>query len=387
MKSLQQTIIVASILILSASFTYGQVSKHGRGADGQAYRIDENGYKLIDQLAELEVTIDEQNREILSLENEIAEKDVKLKGCTKGSERKISESDMTGDWAIKGKDSQCLKLECNCEDRLPPQVQCPPCKSPGSDCPEVGCPEADCLSVASPLKDKILLLESTVNNLQRNNKALEEKLSLTEKDYGDTLATQGRTVVSKEEKYSKQITQQASEYENRLSINEAELAKAQEQISNKDVKERELLAKIEVLNQRIQAQDGVISLYEKQLASSAKSEPKLTALQTAPKVEARSTVSAIPRAIPREINERLASIQKLINDRKSLYDRQKDSRTQISITLQELRTRNGESLDNLRNSASVLTTPDQVDELLEKLSEIEKILNDDLKVLRRITKI
>lgn len=47
---------------------------HGRLADGKAYRLDETGVRITDRLAELEVTVDDLQRQIYALENELGEK-------------------------------------------------------------------------------------------------------------------------------------------------------------------------------------------------------------------------------------------------------------------------------------------------------------------------
>ena len=113
------------------------------------------------------------------------------------------------------------------------------------------------------------------------------------------------------------------------------------------------------------------------------------------KTAAVSAVSPSPKTIasptthnmPREISEKLAALQKMINERKSLFDRQKENKAQVFIAMQELRTRDGESLDSLRQSAANTYSSEQIEELMEKLEEIEKILNDDLRVLKRVNKI
>jgi hypothetical protein len=45
--------------------------RYGRDAQGQAYRVNEDGFRLFDQMAELEVTIDELRRQVVALENEL----------------------------------------------------------------------------------------------------------------------------------------------------------------------------------------------------------------------------------------------------------------------------------------------------------------------------
>ena len=46
----------------------------GRLSDGRAYRMDPNGYRIIDELAELEVTVSELERQNNALEDEADDK-------------------------------------------------------------------------------------------------------------------------------------------------------------------------------------------------------------------------------------------------------------------------------------------------------------------------
>ena len=55
--------------------------------------------------------------------------------------------------------------------------------------------------------------------------------------------------------------------------------------------------------------------------------------------------------------------------------------------MQPLRTSSGESLDEVRKQIMSVSSEDEGQLILDKLSEIEKVLNDDLKILKRLSKI
>ena len=67
--------IALPALLFAGSLSPAQAqSKFGRLSDGRAYRVDENGYQLIDHIAELEVGNDELRRQVATLEAELDDK-------------------------------------------------------------------------------------------------------------------------------------------------------------------------------------------------------------------------------------------------------------------------------------------------------------------------
>lgn len=60
------------ILLLPLNYILAQEEpEKGRTEDGRAYRTDESGFQVVDYLAELEMTVEEQKRQILALQNEL----------------------------------------------------------------------------------------------------------------------------------------------------------------------------------------------------------------------------------------------------------------------------------------------------------------------------
>ncbi|MCC6952574.1 MAG: hypothetical protein IT290_00500, partial [Deltaproteobacteria bacterium] len=76
--------IVLSLALFTAFSASADEKRFGRLADGKAFRVDDQGLQLVDQMAELQVTVDELNRQITSLEFELAEKDRALLSQGKG---------------------------------------------------------------------------------------------------------------------------------------------------------------------------------------------------------------------------------------------------------------------------------------------------------------
>lgn len=72
-------------LVISISDSNAQSNPdHGRLSNGQAYRIDNQGMRLSDYLAELEVTNGELKNKIAGLEEEISETNRKLNTLKSG---------------------------------------------------------------------------------------------------------------------------------------------------------------------------------------------------------------------------------------------------------------------------------------------------------------
>ena len=76
----------------------------GRLPDGRAYRIDPSGYRIIDELAELEVSVSDLERQNSALENETAEKQKIIEQLRQGkcAAAAISETDLTARKAASG---------------------------------------------------------------------------------------------------------------------------------------------------------------------------------------------------------------------------------------------------------------------------------------------
>ncbi|HQH27987.1 MAG TPA: hypothetical protein PLP17_11370, partial [Oligoflexia bacterium] len=84
---------------LAAAQTGAQPGKFGRMPDGRAYRIDAEGYRIVDRLAELEVTADDLERQVDALENQLADKEKALTRLREGrgeDPAKVIESSLIG---------------------------------------------------------------------------------------------------------------------------------------------------------------------------------------------------------------------------------------------------------------------------------------------------
>lgn len=85
-------------LLLSSAHAENKKPPYGRLKDGRAYRVDQGGYQLIDQMAELEVTVDDLKKQITALENETALKQQRIDDLIASGktprEKKLKETDI-----------------------------------------------------------------------------------------------------------------------------------------------------------------------------------------------------------------------------------------------------------------------------------------------------
>ena len=84
--------IILVFLLLISFLAEAEESERGRLADGRAYRTDSAGTQLVDYIAELELTVEEKERTIVSLKNELK----KLKSTK--IESPIIERDLVSDF-------------------------------------------------------------------------------------------------------------------------------------------------------------------------------------------------------------------------------------------------------------------------------------------------
>lgn len=376
---MKSTLLFLLTLFVLLAFTFqaqAQSDQRGRDASGRAYRIDKEGMKLVDQVAELEVTIDDLNRRIIALENEIDDKDRKLKRISegKGSSSEIGERDI-----LSG--------------------------GPKPTLPEVAGQDPSCSPLLTPLQAKISQLDKELTSYKVANEALNNQVALLSSQH-KSLAEENNLnsgrIGLEQNAAREQLARQSSDYETQLKLQNSEKEKLQLVVENKaselsqlqgklqasNARELELNQKIDSLNNKIVSLESSLSIYEKELGT----QKKVTVLNKAARVAAgkSSVVDSHPVAavyVREELNERLSIIQKLINERKMLYDRLKDSRSNVIVSMQPLRTSNDESLDEVRKQILTVSSDDEGEGILEKLSEIEKILNEDLKLFKRMNKI
>lgn len=100
------------------------LAQHGRNSDGRAYRIDSEGNKVVDYIADLEMNVDSLNRQVQGLETELQEKIQVIQRLEQGQEctatSTIKEKDLGANTARRADNEyswSCPKTDCAGEVR------------------------------------------------------------------------------------------------------------------------------------------------------------------------------------------------------------------------------------------------------------------------------
>ncbi len=337
-------ILVLSVFCLcvfsTGTFADEQKPRFGRLPDGRAYRIDQAGYQLIDQMAELEVALDDLRKQVTALENESALKqqqidDLLASGRTP-RERKLKESDLA---------QQKFQSPERPAENLPPSIACS--------------------SYTSPLEGKIA--------------ALQEKLA-TAKPTASANCDEVVKTTADELEQSKKMLEQRSRREQELNDELASL-------SNEVTSLRGSLAAMQ--NEKNIQIAAVSPVLDSRRAKFMNDAPPTTTEDIAevkepaqPSLEENTPENlALAR---REFKTALQDIQGLVMKRKDLLDSLKNSHKGVTLSLQPLKTANGESLDTLRVRVSKLDSTSDLAALRTGLQQITSILRDDINTANRL---
>ena len=327
----------------------------GRYADGRAYRVDSQGYQLSDQIAELEATIKEQETQILSCEDQLSEK---------GNTPRIAQNPK-----VEDPKENYSKAEC-------PKIECPAVKSQATLQPtaELCAPFTTTLTTSfgaeiSELRTKLSRAPrpEQIGALSEESIQLRQSLSLAEENAKTTLKKAQESANSTLGAERAKLLQQ----ENSNRQLQSQLSELASDIERKSKRESELLAALDNLSA--------------QLASN--SQPKedrargmlTSTLKTETPIPLNAQESPGNKTA---IIARLSEIQKLIIKRKDIFDSARSSKRGVTIQMQPLETKNGISLDQLRQRANSENT--DFGALSGGLNEIKALLNGDIQVMERL---
>jgi len=384
-------LLVSSLVLNSTVVAEPQVGSVGRTKDGRAYRIDEQGLKLVDQIAELEVSVQELRGEVSALENELIDRDKLISDLRKGRD-------------------------------IPPQVTRQPVASPTAVCP--ACPEqsvrkdTSAQQAAQQIKAENAALSTRNANLENSVASLKAQLAEENKRFAllqkETSSVQGeqegnvntlRTQVTQQQGLLSAKEQTVSSLQEELAQQKAIAASEQQKLS---AFEKELVA-VKLQLEEAQKLTKQASIREQEFRADAANSARIAKrneraalasrnedvavrqVNAAAQVEKdETTVEFNPELIKgqkQKFNSQLATIQKLILDRKTLADGAKSKSKGISVSLRPLVSKAGFSLDNLRSKVSKLNAESDVSQIQAGLNDVEAILKDDIGVLKRLQKI
>lgn len=405
-KVLSSLLVIAPYLIapcfISVSPLLAEPASRGRLPDGRAYRSSDDGLRLSDYIAELEVTNDDLRRQVEALSSELDEKTKRLEKSAPLAASKLSEKDLS---------LETSKVSTSC-----PALSCPTLS-----CPELSCPKLDSSSYEAkiselsersaqlkqelsaerarvftcdynaeenPWKAKAERLEQgleQVKTAQLSEKALlseleqEREKTAQIEDEADKLKEALRAKTLQVAELNQDLLESTKALDQTKREARAELAKTKEELQNAELAKAELATQAE---KRASLSTPSTKLATAERTASVEEPNVLTAraISTAPQLTKtpgyRSETNL--RAV---FGPQLSQIEGSIVQRKNLIDRLKASGKGISIRIQPLVTKQGVSLDSYRAQIQKDGDPR---EIRNGLSEIQEILAEDIAVLSRL---
>lgn len=366
-------VLISCLLISSDIFAQAPV---GRLADGRPYRVDEQGMRLSDYIAEIEVTNEELRQQVTGLEDEVAETNRKLNAT--------GNSNCLANNTVKENNTAC-----NYQSPTNPYYT----KVKELEAELVSKPTQEQLSLLSKQSD-ISSLElsklKSANDLQKEQlgnlkKQLQASLSDKEGLYQD-LINKNRDA---EENYSK-VNNDNLELKQKISSLEKEMV-TNNSLKNTLQGKNEEIAKLE---KEIATNNSLKNLLEEKNDEIAKLKTAINSQNQRAALVYPETTKAVLASEPAtdktivsyksELRGQLQKIQNLILQRKNSLDNLKNRKSGILVSIQPLVASSGLSLDKIRLAVDNLSREEDVTDIKSGLSEISKILNEDLAVINRL---
>ena len=325
----------------------------GRLADGRAYRVDQKGYRIIDELAELEVSVSELERQNAALEDESATKQKLIDQLKQGKcqQSAITESDLAAKKA---------------ESPLPP--------------PAV----VSCAGQTDPLKQRISDLEA---KLAAQSDTIKVKESAARYGEQQTASIKDELDITRQQLALAPKAADLDSLRNKNSELEASVADLQSKLASAEQRSTTLASDLAEARQAATARAALAS--EKPAGTIPVEAQKTAAASSRMSAERGKTIGEQVGATEarREFKAELAKIDSKIGERKRLLDSIQGRKLGVTMTVQPLKTSDGRSLDSLRLAIGSNFDDSDIDAIRAGLAQINKILDDDLAVFHRLGRI
>ncbi len=342
-------------------------AKSGRLADGRAYRVDSDGFQIVDHIAELEATVDSLNRQVNSLENQIEDHEVSV-----GSEFDIDEEDLGQSFATS-KDPQ-------------PRNVITPAAHPKAP--------RDCSLEISSMRRKIAILEKglvrsrrvALKGLAQNNEVEELRdqvarlqkalMSAPSEDRVSREISSLESGISKREQLlnaqRQRVQQLQSTLQQRADSAEEKLEEVADLLAKKDSTERSLRSEVERLSSEVAS-----------LKSSAK-HTRVAAGKVSRGSLRRSSISKPDgfdqrsvRAASSEFKRKLFKVEALVLERDRVF-RIAKSGGPINVSKSKLETQTGDSLSDIRSDVLGLNSGSNITAIRSGIAQLERVLLRDI---------
>ncbi len=342
-------------------------AKSGRLADGRAYRVDSDGFQIVDHIAELEATVDSLNRQVNSLENQIEDHDV-----SQGSEFDLEEEDLGQSFATS-EDSQSRNVITPAAHPKAPR---------------------DCSLEISSMRRKIVILEkglvqsrrSALKGLAQNNEVEELRdqiarlqkalMSAPSEDQVSKEISSLESDISTREKLLNSERQRAQKLQNTLQQRadsaEEKLEEVADLLARKESTERSLKSEVERLSSEVASLRS--SSQHTQVAAAKVSRGSLRR-SSAPKRDGFDQRSV--RAASSEFKRKLFKVEALVLERDRVF-RIAKSGGPINVSKSKLETQTGDSLSDIRSDVLGLNSGSNITAIRSGITQLERVLLRDI---------
>lgn len=326
----------------------------GRYPDGTAFRTDEQGFELADHVAELEVTVDDLRKQVRALEDELADKDRRLQaGGAPREELKERALPIAGspERSTAGLSDRAVELCQREKAALERELQAARSASAND---QVSPLHGSCEAETAPLRAQITQLQHTLMSGPSKEQIAESAERSAER------VTALEATLGERERKLAAVGEELARVSQELEETRAKLASSGGPVQHARSSEAQ-----PVYSRSANARAAIASEAER-----SESQPTMTAVQLT--------------SAKRELQGRLQEIQKLIHQRKELLDSAKARRREVSVKVQPLVSKDGQSLDALRVRANKLGAQD-VEPTTKGIEDIRAVLHQDIALLKRLS--
>lgn len=350
-------------------------AKFGRTSDGRAYRVDSEGNKVIDYIADLEMNVDSLNRQVQGLEDELKEKTQVIQRMLDGRvcDTGIKERDLQknnsryadSNFVWSGGPVDCSKEVSAAENRIKTQCE-----------QNEGRIRAGCEQSENQQRGEIIALQEKVNLLVlQNEKPAQQKVvpAADNRKAQDELAS----LNAEADRLDREIqgsTSRIEQLQDELSAKNAQYALLQTQLASLDKRATTVKASLAPASVGGAAPGGRSPTGEGMSLRSGRENF----------VENRQRAfESVKGTVRTDFNQ----AQGLIGNRDRMYQTYKTNQhSVVAFSPSPVRTSDGRDMNMLKSQLDNAASMREVSAVQSGLREIQRKMNDDIGLMQRLSR-
>ncbi len=342
--------------LLCCQLVIAEEPARGRLPDGRAFRTDSDGTQLVDYIAELEVNIESLNRQVLSLQDEVHDKEQQIQRLSKGLSQKLEVKEKN---LVNGQGEAA---------------------SSASVRDEWACPKMDCGQVLEHSKAE---LEGVREDLE-----VEKRLSAKRAEEHNTTLSQLKSVLEQKDSQLQALKNQLGQADGGMKKVSQEIkANFEQQLSERDLQIEGLRAKLDFAGKELAKARS-----EREISARVVNETEVMARMKANVLtEGLKTRQDSPRVLEEEkesLRGKIDGLKKLVSSRNEVFaTRGQASSSPVAIAPSEAVTADGHSIEDLEIQLSKVNTEKQLVNVSRGISEIQARVQEDIAVAQRMEKL